>query len=124
MLSVKSQFQIGSLFPEQGEAIRAFMEKWNLFVNLPTGFGKSLIFQCIPFVADILYSRPRCSSVMVIISPLKALMNDQIEYLGNLGIPAISIQGESDPEIIQQVKNYDLEGNLVAIDEAHCITQW
>jgi superfamily II DNA helicase RecQ len=56
MLSVKSQFQIDMLLPEQEDAIRAFMEKGNLFVNLPTGFGNSLIFQCIPSVADILYS--------------------------------------------------------------------
>ena len=63
MLSVKTLFQIGSLLPEQEEAIRAFMETGNLFVNLPTGFVKSLIFQCIPFVADILYSRPGCFSL-------------------------------------------------------------
>ena len=104
MLSVKSQFLIDMLLPEQEDAIRAFMEKGNLFVNLPTGFGKSLIFQCVPFVADILYSRSCCSSVMVVISPLKALVNDQVEYLGNLGIPVINIHGEKDPEIIQQVK--------------------
>ncbi len=102
--SVKSQFEIDVLLPEQEDAVRAFMEKGNLFVNFPTGFGKSLIFQCIPFVADILYSRPRCSSVMVVISPLNALMNDHVEYLGNLGIPSISIKGDDDPEIIQ-VKN-------------------
>ncbi len=81
------------------------MEKGNLFVNLPTDFGESLIFQCIPFVADILYSTLRCSSVMVVISPLNALMNDHVEHLGNLGIPTIAIKGDDDPEIIQQVKN-------------------
>ncbi len=42
---------------------------------------------------------------MVVISPLNALMNDHVEYLGNLGIPTIAIKGDDDPEIIQQVKN-------------------
>ena len=151
LLSVKNQFQIDLLLPEQEDSIRAFMEKGNLFVNLPTGFGKSLNFQCIPIVADILNSRPRGSNVLVVISPLKALMDDQVQYLGTVGIPAIAIGDEDDPEIIQQVINgtyiivycspecmlstttwrgifhaasfrQKLLG--VAIDEAHCITQW
>ena len=81
----------------------------------------------------------------------ESIMNDQVEYLGNLGMPVINIRGENDPEIFQQVKNgtYILiycspECMLstttsreifhdscfreklvgVAIDEAHCITQW
>jgi superfamily II DNA helicase RecQ len=41
---------------------------------------------------------------MVVISPLKTLMNDQVEFLGNFGILVINIQGENDPEITQQVK--------------------
>ncbi|XP_028414616.1 ATP-dependent DNA helicase Q-like 1 [Dendronephthya gigantea] len=150
-LSVQKQFLIDHLLPEQVSAVKAFIEKGNVFVNLPTGYGKSLIFQCIPIVYDILYSRPRGTSVVVVISPLKALMKDQVEYLATFGVPAIAIGDEYDEETIQQVKNgyflivycspecllststwreifndADFREKLVgvAIDEAHCITEW
>ena len=55
--SVQTQFNIEQLFPEQQKSIRAFMEKGDFFVNLPTGYGKSLIFQCSPIVADVLNSK-------------------------------------------------------------------
>lgn len=147
----KDQFKIENLLKEQENAIIAFFEEKSVFVNLPTGFGKSFIFQCLPIVADILYKRPRGSSIIVVISPLRALMNDQVEYLHSVGVPAIAITDEEDPEIIQQVLNgyyivvygspecllsmslwrgifhcEDFAKMLigVAIDEAHCIVQW
>lgn len=46
-------FLIEELMAEQEEAIRAFFNGLNVFVNLPTGFGKSLIFQCLPVVSDV-----------------------------------------------------------------------
>ena len=151
MSSVKTQFEIDRLLPEQEVSIRAFMEKGNVFVNLPTGHGKSLIFQCLPIVGDVLTSKACGSSLLVAISPLKALMDDQVKFLRTIGIPAIAIRDEDDPEIIQQVINgcyivvycsaqcmlstATWRGILkavsfrekqigVAINEAHCITQW
>ena len=44
------------LLPEQQEAIKAFFKGENVFVNLPTGFGKSLIFQRLPILVDIVVS--------------------------------------------------------------------
>ena len=49
-LSVQEQFNIEQLMPEQEQCIRAYLEKGNVFVNLPTGFGKSVVFQCLPIV--------------------------------------------------------------------------
>ena len=149
--AVKAQFELTDLLPEQQEAIKVFFKGKNVFVNLPTGFGKSLIFQSLPIVADIVSGKPRGSSVIVVISPLRSLMEDQVQYLNSICIPAIAITDVEDPEIIQQVLN----GNFlvvfgspecllstalwrgifksenfsemligVAIDEAHCITQW
>ena len=105
MSSVKTQFEIDRLLPEQEESIRAFTEKGNVFVNLSTGHGKSLIFQCLPIVGDVLTSKACGSSLLVAISPLKALMDDQVKFLRTIGIPAIAIRDEDDPEIIQQVIN-------------------
>ena len=68
--AVKYQFELEEIIPEQKEAIRSFFEGKNVFVNLPTGFGKSLIFQCLPIVADVIHEKPRGSSVVVVILPL------------------------------------------------------
>lgn len=55
--SVEELFEIEGLFLEQKEVIKAFIEK--VFVSLPTGAGKSLIFQSLPFVFDSLFGSPR-----------------------------------------------------------------
>ena len=59
-LSVQEQFNIEQLMPEQKQCIRACLEKGNVFVNLLTGFGKSLVFQCFPIVGDIIHMRDCC----------------------------------------------------------------
>ena len=45
---------------------------------LPTGYGKSLIYQLLPFVFDELQSEGKCSSCVIVVSPLNAIMEDQI----------------------------------------------
>ena len=45
---------------------------------LPTGYGKSLIYQLVPFVFDELQSEGKCSSCVIDVSPLNAIMEDQI----------------------------------------------
>ena len=62
--SVTRQFNI-EILEEQRKSLREFLGGHNIFVNLPTGFGKSLIFQCLPIAADALFARPRGSSVVV-----------------------------------------------------------
>ena len=104
-VAVQNQFKISDLFPEQEIAIKTVMERDHVFINLPTGYGKSLIYQCIPIVADILNGNPRGTSILVVISPLKALMQDQVEYLENIGIPAIAVVDNIDTEFVQMIKN-------------------
>ena len=74
--AVKEQFEIAYLLPEQENSLREFLLGENIFVNLPTGYGKSLIFQCLPIAADALFERPCGSSVIVVISLLRALMEE------------------------------------------------
>ena len=105
--AVKSQFEVPDLHPEQLKAIRSFFQEKNVFVNIPTGFGKSLIFQCLLIVADVVHKKPWGFSIIVVISPLRSLMEDQVRYLTNLGIPAIAITNDEDADIIQQVLNGD-----------------
>ena len=108
--AVKEQFELSDILLEQRESIKAFFDGKDVFVNLPTGFGKSFIFQCLPIIADVVHSKPHGSSV-VVISPLHSLMEDQVIYLNNMGIPAIAITNVEDPETIQQVLN----GNFVVV---------
>ena len=103
--AVKEQFELESLLPEQENSLKEFLEGRNVFVNLKTGYGKSLIFQCLPIAADALLDKPRGSSLVVVISPLRSLMEDQVLFLNNTGVPAIAITDEEDPDIVQQVIN-------------------
>ena len=59
-----------------------------MFVNFPTGYGKSLIYQALPFVYD---SIPEAAGHVVVVSPLVNLMKDQVDKLANLGILAASL---------------------------------
>ena len=76
--AVKKMFEIANLLLEQENSLREFLLGQHIFVNLTTGYGKSLLFQCLPIAADALFERPRGSSVIVVISPLRALMEDQV----------------------------------------------
>ena len=59
------QFNVGNLLEEQQKSLREFLEGHNIFVNLPTGFGKSLISQFLPIAAVAFFARPRGSSSVV-----------------------------------------------------------
>ena len=77
---VKHQLRINfDLRTEQMMALStvASREKDCLCV-LPTGYGKSLIYQLLPFVFDELQSEGKCSSCVVVVSSLNAIMEDQI----------------------------------------------
>ena len=76
-----------SLKPEQLSAIDAILRGRDTFVSVPTGFGKSLVYQVLPFCADWLTGRvTRISTsskpVVMVVSPLLSLMHDQVVTLG------------------------------------------
>ena len=125
----------------QQEIIAAVLEKKDTIALLPTGGGKSICFQVPALIND---------GVCIVISPLIALMQDQVESLVAKGIKATVIpSGSSQDDIITlfdnirfgkikflyisperlqsrfiQEKIKQLEVNLIAIDEAHCISEW
>ena len=85
-------------------------------MNLPTGYGKSLIFQCLPIAGD----KPRGSSLVVVISPLRSLLEDQVLFLNKNGVPAIAFTDEEGPDIVQQVIN----GNYIVVGENSQVPQF
>lgn len=66
-----------------------------MFINLPTWFGKSLIYQALPIVFNITRNS---TSHVVVISPLGNLIKNQVENLKKLGITAISLSNVKDEE--------------------------
>ncbi len=127
--------------PLQEDIINSVMEGDDTFALLPTGGGKSICFQ-IPALA--------MEGICIVISPLVALMKDQVKGLQDKGIKAMALTSgipfkELDtlldnciygnykflylsPERLQQelVQNRikQMNVNLIAVDEAHCISQW
>ncbi|WP_282122184.1 RecQ family ATP-dependent DNA helicase [Algibacter mikhailovii] len=130
-----------SFRPEQEAIIQAVLEGDDTFVLLPTGGGKSLCFQIPALVKP---------GICIVISPLIALMKDQVTALTDKGIKAMALtSGLSysqldtlldnciygnykflylSPERLQQELVQDrikqMNVNLIAVDEAHCISQW
>ena len=125
----------------QNEIINSVLEGKDTFGLMPTGGGKSICFQ-VPAIMQ--------EGICLVISPLVALMKDQVQRLQKLEIKAIALTGgiQSDemitlldncefgnykflylsPErlqsdwILERIKNLPI--NLIAIDEAHCVSQW
>ena len=98
-------FKISSLYSEQEECLKAVCEGKNIYASLPTGYGKSLIFYAIPVIADVVFNGPRGSSKVIIISPLKTLMEDQVQYLKALGLSAVALHDEQSEEILKDVES-------------------
>lgn len=130
-----------SFRPGQDEAIQSVLDRENTVVLFPTGGGKSLCYQVPATVLE---------GLTVVISPLVALMQDQVQQLNDRGIPATFVNSTiSSWEIEQRLVNArngmykllycaperlktslweaelpKLNIDLVAIDEAHCISEW
>jgi superfamily II DNA helicase RecQ len=102
---VLNVFQVPSLYKEQEEALAQLFSKRDVFINLPTSYGKSLIFQAAPIMADILFRRSTGTSIVVVISPLKALMEDQVRHLNKLGLSAVCVSEQHDDRLVQGIIN-------------------
>ncbi|MEI6817638.1 MAG: ATP-dependent DNA helicase RecQ, partial [Bacteroidota bacterium] len=127
--------------PMQEEIINAVLEGKDALALLPTGGGKSICYQVPAMMKD---------GICIVISPLIALMKDQVEALKSKGIPAVAIySGMYKREIdialdncvygnikflylsperlasdLVQMRIAKMNVNLLAVDEAHCISQW
>ncbi|NBU40265.1 MAG: RecQ family ATP-dependent DNA helicase [Planctomycetia bacterium] len=130
-----------TLRPLQADALRAALAGRDSLVVLPTGGGKSLCYQLPPLVDG---------ATDVVISPLVALMKDQVDALEAIGYPAAAIHGALEASERARVRDRLIAGDLrllfvaperlvntglldilaragvrrFAVDEAHCISQW
>lgn len=138
---LESHFGYSSFRTGQEQAIRSVLSGENTITVMPTGGGKSICYQIPALVLP---------GTTIVISPLISLMKDQVDALIQVGIPATFINsslsyGEANKrmheatqgkykllyiaperlesrEFIEELYNMDIP--LVAVDEAHCISQW
>ena len=81
------------LFPKQREAVEAFISGRDVFVCLPTGYRKSFCYGCLPIVFDCL--RGQTSSIVVVVTPLVAIMKEKALNFEKKGLTAVYITGRS-----------------------------
>ena len=85
---------------EQSSAIRAIYEGRDVFVCLPTGFGKSLCYHALPFVMEYKLSHAGQEAAkncaVIVVSPLIALMEDQVSGLRKRKVKASIITSSAD----------------------------
>jgi len=126
---------------KQEEIINSVIAKKDTLALLPTGGGKSICYQ-VPALLN--------EGICIVISPLIALMNDQVRFLKSKGIKSVAITSNMhfteidtaltnciyggikflylSPEKIQnelvQTRIKEMNVNLITVDEAHCISEW
>ena len=138
---LKSRFGYDSFLPLQEEIVRHVLGKDHCLVLMPTGGGKSLCYQ-LPALS--------LEGLTLVVSPLIALMKDQVDALRANGIPAAFVNSSMTASEIGSIHTAALMGrikilyiaperlavpgfvsfldsasvSLIAIDEAHCISEW
>ena len=91
---------IPSLKKEQLDAVKLLLQGQHTFVNLPTGFGKSVIFNILSFCAESLLTTERSfRPVVLVVSPLVSLMRDQVTKLKQQSITAAFIGDHLDSSV-------------------------
>lgn len=140
-LILKEKWGFNAFRGIQEEVIVSVLAKKDTLALMPTGGGKSICFQV---------SGLSLGGLTLVISPLIALMQDQVHQLTSRGIKAISITGANSESDIDRLLDNCIYGNikflyvsperltnelfltrlakmpvsLIAVDEAHCISQW
>ncbi|KZC00169.1 ATP-dependent DNA helicase RecQ [Methylobacterium radiotolerans] len=139
--ALKKTFGYEDFRPGQDEVIGAVLDGTDVFAVMPTGSGKSMTYQ-LPALVD--------PGLTVVVSPLIALMHDQVQQMRSVGIHAATLNstvGESESrETWRALRSGDLRLLFVsperllmdgcmdalrgagvrrlAVDEAHCVSQW
>ncbi|MEI7435287.1 MAG: DNA helicase RecQ [bacterium] len=139
--ALRDVFGFSGFRPHQAEIVEAIFQRHDAFVVMPTGGGKSLCYQLPAYIMP---------GVCLVVSPLIALMKDQVDAAQANGLRAAYLNSSQTPDERNAVEAQLLEGSLkllyvsperfampeflatlkrsqlsfAAIDEAHCISEW
>jgi ATP-dependent DNA helicase RecQ len=140
-IALRDRFALHAFRPGQREVIEQVLGKRDVLCVMPTGGGKSLCYQLPALLLN---------GLTLVVSPLIALMKDQVDVLRQRGIRATLLNSSLDPEE-QRARLFEIEAGafdlvyvaperfrsprfieamnrvkpaLLAIDEAHCISEW
>ena len=134
----------------QESAVKSFVAGNDVFVAIPTGGGKSLCYSLLPAVFDRIRGNVTPQCLAIVVSPLVALIQDQVRGLTGRGVSAVHLKSSEDddfsdmcngmyhvlfispetllrdPGVRDMLLSSVFQDNLVvlAIDEAHCIKKW
>jgi len=128
----------------QEQALRSIADGKNVVLHSPTGSGKTVLFQGAPYVSPY-------PGITVILYPLRALVKDQTRRFAEIGLPSVTLYGETKPKDRQAIYDRILDGsaklilttpesfdknrklqsvlaqrgvNVLAVDEAHAYEEW
>ena len=139
--ALRTYFGYDAFRPGQEGIVNAILDGRDVLGVMPTGAGKSVCYQ-IPAML--------LPGVTVVVSPLISLMQDQVDALNDAGIPALFVNGTQTPDQQDRVLSMTANGqikllyvaperletqrfrnfasrtpiSMVAVDEAHCVSQW
>jgi ATP-dependent DNA helicase RecQ len=138
---LRTTFGFAAFRPGQGDIVGAVLNGHDVLAIMPTGSGKSLCYQLPALLRD---------GLTVVVSPLIALMRNQVAQLCGCGVAAAALNSANDPRENRSVLDRIARGELrlvyvaperlakaetldlfkrariamLAVDEAHCISQW
>ena len=96
-------FKVDSLKELQRRGLEALIKGQDVFIIQPTGSGKSLMFQSAPVVLDIMKPLQKGKSIVILISLLVSLMEDQVRFLKCIGIMAEFIGDDQKEEDAKKI---------------------
>ena len=149
IVKVAEKLGYSPLKEKQVECLTKVLEGHDVFCVLPTGYGKTVCFACLPGAHDLVASTRDNGSIVIVVSPLTALIKDHVRTLEERNLSVGYVDGDSDeimktnvtkgnysivfmsPEMLVDkwrklftTKVYQERLVGLVIDEAHCVVKW